>query len=273
MVSIQGGAALAKSLFPRVGADGATALRLAFAALLLLAWWRPWRQSLDRKGALLVALYGAALGAMNLMFYRAIASIPLGLAVALEFTGPLALALIASRRLLDFVWVGLAGAGILLLAPIAPRGGALDLLGVAFALGAGACWALYIVFGQRAGAAQGGRATSLGMCVAAVLVVPVGVANAGSALLSADLLPAALGVGILSSALPYSLEMAAMRRLRAATFGVLMSLEPAVAALSGLWFLGERLTLTQSAAIACVMLASFGSAATARAVEAVALAG
>jgi inner membrane transporter RhtA len=265
MLSVQGGAALAKRLFPVFGAQGTTALRVLFAALLLLAVFRPWRQRLTRQQLWAVLVYGAALGLMNLTFYLSLERIPLGIAVAIEFTGPLSVAVFSSRRPVDFVWALLAVAGILLILPLSESSQALDWLGVFWALVAGSCWALYIVFGQRAVAqVHGGTATSLGMVVAALLVVPVGVAHAGSALLDVSLLPFALGVAVLSSALPYSLEMIALKELPARTFGILMSLEPALAALSGLVFLAEKLTVTQWVAIGLVILASVGSSATAK---------
>jgi inner membrane transporter RhtA len=182
-----------------------------------------------------------------------------------EFTGPLAVAVLSSRRPIDFLWVGFAALGVVLLAPW--DGARLDPHGLAFSLGAGVCWALYIVFGKRAGEGGGGRAASLGMTLAALIAFPVGYAQARTGLFAPAILPAALGVAVLSSALPYSLEMAALSRLPQRTFGVLMSLEPALGALSGLVLLGERLTSSESAAIACVMAASFGSAATTRASE------
>jgi inner membrane transporter RhtA len=269
MLSIQFGAALAKSLFPAVGAPGATALRLIFAAALLLLVWRPWRHPLPAGRLRAVIPYGLALGAMNLTFYLALARIPLGLAVAVEFSGPLSVALLASRRPLDFLWAGLAATGIVLVLPWAPAaGGAIDVGGVFWALIAGACWASYIVFGQRIGRqAHGGTATTVGMLAATALVLPFGVAHAGVALLDPKLVPVALGVGLLSSALPYSLEMFALQRLPARVFGIWMSLEPAVAALSGWIMLGERLSLLQCLAIVCVMAASFGSALTSRVPE------
>jgi len=263
MISIQAGAALAKSLFPLVGAAGAAALRLAFASLMLLIVWRPWRRLPSREAALPIIVYGLAMGGMNLLFYSALRRIPLGIAVALEFTGPLAVATASSRRGRDFLWIVLAALGLLLLLPVRRRAAVLDPAGIGYALGAGACWALYIVFGRRAGALHGGRTAALGMLVGSALIVPIGAASAGAKLWSVSLWPVALGVALLSSALPYSLEMFALTRLPTRTFGVLMSGEPAVAALSGLCFLGERLTLAQWAAILCIVLASGGSAATA----------
>jgi inner membrane transporter RhtA len=264
MVSIQFGASVAKGLFPAIGPEGTTALRCSLGAAMLLALWRPWRALPPRRGLVAVALYGASLGLMNLLFYLSIARIPLGVAVALEFTGPLGVALAGSRRARDLVWVALAAVGVALILPLGRAAGRLDPAGVALALAAGACWALYIVLGKRAGeAVRGGAATALGMLVAALVVTPVGVLRAGPRLLQAGLWPRALLVGLFSSALPYSLEMHALRRLPPRTFGILMSLEPALAALAGLVVLRERLSATQLAAIVCVIAASAGSAATA----------
>ena len=266
MASIHIGAAVAKrGLFPVVGAQGTTALRVALAALILMAVLRPWRSLPTRGQAGWILLYGVALGTMNLLFYLSLRTIPLGVAVALEFTGPLAVAMAGSRRPVDIAWVVLAAAGVLLLLPLGRLSAPLDPQGLLLALGAGACWALYILFGRQAGVGGAGRATALGMGVAAVIVVPVGLASAGTALFSPALLPAALAIAVLSSALPYSLEMVVLGRLPTRTFGVLMSLEPAMGTLSGLILLGERLTLVQTAAIACIMAASVGCAASARA--------
>jgi len=264
MVSFQVGAAMAKGLFPAVGAAGTTALRMALAALMLLAVWRPWRVRLTPGERRVIVVYGLALGWMNLFFYLSLRSIPLGIAVALEFTGPLALAMAASRRAVDFVWILMAALGLFALLPPGLGSKPLDVVGVTCALAAGLCWALYIYFGRKAGAAHGGQTTALGMLIGAIVIVPIGVAQSGAHLLSPAILPAAFGVALLSSALPYSLEMFAMPRLPTRTVGVLMSLEPAMGALSGLCFLGERLSWIQWAAIAGVMAASAGSAATSR---------
>ncbi|WP_267357134.1 MULTISPECIES: DMT family transporter [unclassified Methylobacterium] len=257
MVSLQCGATFAKSLFPVLGAAGTSSLRVGFSALILVVVWRPWRRSLPLREAGWIALYGAALGAMNLLFYLALARLPLGPAVAIEFAGPLSVALIASRRRSDFLWIGLAVLGLMLLLPIATTDG-LDPVGVVLDLGAAAAWALYILFGQRAGRIDGGQAVSLGMLTAALVVAPFGVAEAGSALLAPGVLLAGLVLALMSSALPYSLEMVALRRLDRKSFGVLMSLEPAVAACAGLMLLGERITLVQWLAIGLVIAASIG---------------
>ncbi len=263
MVSVQGGAALAKRLLPAVGAAGTAALRLAFATAMLLAFARPWRHWPRREAAAAVLAYGFSMGAMNLLFYAALNRIPLGITVALEFTGPLAVALAGSRRALDLVWAGLAAAGLVLLLPLRGGARALDPAGVAFALGAGACWASYIVFGRRAGELHPQGTAALGVTAAAVLIVPIGAVTAGPRLAEVALWPVAAAVALLSSALPYSLEMVALTRLPARTFGVLMSGEPVVAALIGLQFLGERLRPMQWFAILCIMLATAGSASTA----------
>jgi inner membrane transporter RhtA len=264
MVSIQSGASLAKSLFPLVGAAGTTALRLGLAALILSLLMRPWQARLSLKSCRALLAYGVALGGMNLLFYLSLQSIPLGVAVALEFTGPLALALFSSRRLLDFLWVALAVSGLWLLLPNQDSSTQLDPWGMALALGAGACWALYIIFGQKAGAKHGAHTVALGTIVAALLVFPVGLWQTGGGLFSVALLPVAVAVAVLSSALPYSLEMVALTRLPARIFSILMSMEPAIAALSGLLFLGEQLTWNQWLAIGAIILASAGAAATFR---------
>jgi inner membrane transporter RhtA len=261
MVSFQAGASIAKQLIPVIGAPGTTALRLGLSAAIVFLIQRPWRAMPGRSSVLVVLVYGLALGTMNFVFYMALKTIPLGVAVALEFTGPLAVALVGSRRRTDFVWIGLAGGGLLLLLPIevfGPTATGLDPAGVLFALAAGLCWALYIIFGQKAGRAHGPTAATWGMVIAASLTVPIGVADAGRALAAPSVLLKGLAVAVLSSALPYTLEMVALRRLATKTFGTLMSLEPAVAALAGLVVLHERLTPTQWMAIGAVMVASVG---------------
>ena len=265
MTTVQVGASLAKQMFAAVGPQGAAALRLACASLILLILVRPWRGRLGRIEQRAVLAYGVALGVMNLLFYMALKTLPLGLAVAVEFAGPLCLALATSRRRLDLVWVALAVAGIALLLLLHQVNGPVSPIGVALALGAGGCWAAYIWFGQKLSALLPSvRATALGTCVAAVVVIPIGVAHAGASLLNPALLPFAGGVALLSSVVPYSLEMVALKRLPTRTFGVLMSLEPGFAALSGLALLGERLDPSQWLGLACVTAASLGAAASAR---------
>jgi inner membrane transporter RhtA len=261
MTCFQLGAVLAKGLFPVVGAAGAAAMRLAIASVILFAAWRPWRLRVTLSEARTIVVYGIAMGWMNLFFYLSLRSIPLGIAMALEFTGPLGVALAAARRPSDFLWVLMAVLGLLVLLPLGFGSQHLPPLGIACALAAGVCWALYIIFGRKAGAAHGGQTTAWGTLIGAVFIVPVGLAHSGALLFSPSILPAAVGVALLSSALPYSLEMFAMPRVPTRTFGVLMSLDPAFAALAGLFFLGESLTWIQWAAIASIMAASAGSAA------------
>ena len=258
-----------QALFPVVGAQGTTAVRVGLSALLMLMLWRPWRWRLTRADAQAVALYGAALGAMNLMFYLSLQTLPFGLAVAIEFAGPLAVAIWSSRRAVDFVWVALAIVGLALLLPLGLSGSTLDPLGVLYAVGAAVFWALYIVFGKRAGHLHAGQSVSLGLMEAALVVVPVGVAHAGAALLSPSVLLVGVAVAAISSALPISLEMMALKRLPKEAFGIMISMEPAVAALLALALLGERLDTVQWLAIGCIVAASMGSAATARRLPAV----
>lgn len=259
MASIQSGASLAKSLFPLIGAQGTTTLRLIFASVIMLLLLRPWRAKLNASTLKTVLIYGAALGGMNLLFYMSLRTVPLGIAVALEFTGPLAVALYASRRAVDFLWIGLAVLGLALLIPVGQTGTGIDVVGACYALGAGVCWALYILYGQKAGADNGIQTAALGVVIAAFVVAPFGIAHAGTDLLSPALIPVAIGVAILSTALPYSLEMVALTRMPAKTFGTLMSIEPAFGALSGLLFLNEVLSLTQWLAIAAIITASAGA--------------
>ncbi len=259
MASIQTGASLAKSLFPIVGAQGTTTLRLVFASVILLLALRPWRARFTAKSLRTIFIYGIALGGMNFLFYMSLRSVPLGIAVALEFTGPLAVALYSSRKAIDFVWIALAATGLLLLIPMGETSANLDLTGVAYALGAGVCWAAYILFGQKAGEDNGIQTAALGVLIAAIFIAPIGMVHAGTALLDIALIPTAIGVAILSTALPYSLEMVALTRMPARTFGTLASIEPVFGALSGMLFLHEDLSLLQWLAIAAIIMASAGA--------------
>lgn len=272
MASIQTGASLAKGMFPLIGAQGTTALRLIFASVFMLILLRPWRARLTWKTLQTVMIYGIALGCMNLLFYMSLRTVPLGIAVALEFTGPLAVAILASRKAMDFVWVALAVFGLLLLIPLGDAQAGIDPVGVCYALGAGVCWALYILYGQKAGADNGVQTAALGVMIAAVFIAPVGIVHAGTALLDLALIPTAIAVAILSTALPYSLEMVALTRLPARTFGTLMSMEPAIGALSGLVFLHEVLSPTQWLAIGAIIMASVGATLNIRAEHAPAVA-
>lgn len=265
MGSIQIGASLAKTLFHIVGAPGAVALRTALATLMLVIALRPWRARITAASWPALAVYGVSLGVMNFLYYMALRSVPLGITVALEFTGPLVVAVLTSRRLVDFLWIALAAAGLSLLLPIGRTQAGVDPTGALFALGAGGCWALYIVFGQRAGADFGARAVALGSVIASIIVVPVGVAAAGSTLFSAAALPYGLAIALLSTALPYTLEMIALTRLPARTFGILMSIEPVFGAVIGRVMLREVLTVVQWTAIAMIILASIGTTWTATA--------
>lgn len=264
MVSTYVGAAIAKHLFPVVGSQGVTALRVGLAACMLLAWCKPWRTPLARKDIPNLLLYGLMLGCMNLLIYGAFARIPIGIAVAIEVTGPLLVVLAGSRRVTDFAWLACAVLGLWLLLPLGKHTAALDPLGMLLAGGAAACWAMYIVFGKRVSTLQGGQAVAWGMLAAALFTVPVGAMHAGAALLAPGVLAAGLGVALLSSALPYSLEMRALRHMPRRVFGMLVSASPAVSALAGWLVLGERLSPLQWLAIALVMLASAGAARNAR---------
>jgi len=259
MLSFQCGAALAKQLFPLVGAQGTTAMRLGLGALILWVVRRPWRRLAGREGWAPLWGYGLTIGLMNLCFYMALRTIPLGIAVALEFVGPLAIALFGSRRALDFLWVGLVVAGLGLLLPWRAQAQTLDWIGVLYAMGAAVGWATYILLGRRAGAVFGGDAVALGTAIGALVAVPAGVVHAGGALFSPAALPYALGVAVLSSALPYSLEMYALTRLPARTVGILMSVEPAMGALIGLVLLDEHLSAQQWLAVAAIIAASIGT--------------
>ena len=259
VASVQFGAALAKTLFDELGSGGTVFLRVLFAAIVLALIWRPRLAGHDRRELGLAVLFGLVLGGMNLAFYASLERIPLGIAVTFEFVGPLGVAVFGSRRPRDLLWVGLAAAGILLLSNFG--GTDLDTLGVGLALLAGACWAAYILVAARVGRAfPGGCGLSLAMIVAAVPLAPVGIADAGGELLVPWVLAAGACVGLLSSAIPYALELEALRRLPVGVFGVLMSLEPAVAALAGFVVLGEELAARELAAIVLVIAASAGAA-------------
>ncbi|HYX31906.1 MAG TPA: DMT family transporter [Oligoflexus sp.] len=258
MISIQFGASFAKQIFDVVHPAGITMLRISLAAIFLLVLWRPWRATWDRSAWPHILPYGAALGTMNLLFYLSLERIPLGIAVAVEFTGPLGLALLTSRRKQDLLWVLLAGLGIVLISPVTGRD-ALDPVGLLLALGAGFCWALYIIFGQRMGRRiPAGPATALGMLVAALVTIPVGAFYVDEQFFQARVWWTGLLVAALCSALPYSLEMTALKHLPTKTFGILMSIEPALAAMMGFLFLKETLNLQQGVAMGCIMLASAG---------------
>jgi inner membrane transporter RhtA len=257
--SVQFGATVAKSIFDEVGSGGAVFLRVLSAAVVLALLWRPRVSGLSRGELWLALLFGLSLAGMNFCIYAALDRIPLGIAVTFEFVGPLGVAVFGSRKPLDLVWVGLAAAGILLLSDF---GGAdLDGLGVAFAVIAGGFWAAYILLSARVGQVfPGGDGLALAMLVAVLPLAPFGIAQGGSDLLVPWIIGVGFAAGMLSSALPYTLELEALRRLPTAVFGVLMSLEPAVAALAGFAILGQDLVAREVAAILLVVVASAGAA-------------
>jgi inner membrane transporter RhtA len=258
IASVQFGSAIAATLFHRIGPAGAVLLRLVSASVVLVAIWRPRLAHRTRRELALAAAFGLVLAAMNLTFYEAIHRIPLGIGVTIEFTGPLAVAVAGSRRKLDLVWVGLAAGGIVALMHGDTHG--LNTLGVVLALVAGGLWASYILLNARVGRVfQGGTGLALAMCVAAVVALPFGVAQGGSALVQPHYLLLGCAVGMLSSAIPYSLEMEALRRMATNVFGVLMSLEPAMAALAGFLVLGQDLAAREIIGIALVVVASVGA--------------
>lgn len=258
MISVQGGASIAKSLFPVLGAAGTSSLRIGLSAVIMCIVNRPKVWKLTSRQWLYCVGYGGCLSAMNLIFYYAIQRIPLGLGVAVEFIGPLGLALISSRKLLDVVWALLACAGIILIVPWQNNG--VDILGLALAMLAGLFWAFYIIMGGKVSkAVKKGDALSVGMCIATFVILPVGILTGDLNVLNGHLLLLGSGVALLSSAIPFTLDLIALGKLPSKTFSILMSLQPAFAALSGLVFLREYLTFNQWASIFCVIMASIGA--------------
>jgi len=263
IVSVQCGAAIAKGLFPAIGPAATASLRIGLSALILLIAFRPNVTKLSKKQWKYVVLYGLSLGAMNMVFYLAIARIPIGLGVTLEFIGPLVVAIFGSKKIIDFFWVMLAVAGIALITPWTNNG--LDPIGILFALMAAACWGAYIVLGGRISKIMDGdQAVSIGMVVATLLIVPFGIANGGLGQLNPHLFALGFALALLSSAIPFTLEMGALKQLPARTFSILMSLEPAVASIAAFFFLQERLSIKECLAVVFVVVASAGSSITAR---------
>jgi inner membrane transporter RhtA len=263
IASVQFGSALATTVFDRVGPAGAVLLRLVTASIVLVLLWRPALRTRARRDLLLAVLFGFVLAAMNLTFYESIKRIPLGIAVTIEFIGPLTVAIAGSRRRLDLVWVTLAAAGIVALMHGDVHG--LNTLGVIFALIAGCMWGAYILVNARVGRKfEEGTGLAIAMCVAALLAMPFGIAEGGAKLLEPHVLLVGLGVGMLSSAIPYTLEMEALRRIATNLFGVLMSLEPAMAALAGFIVIGQGLSARELVGIALVVVASVGASQTIR---------
>ncbi len=264
-LSTTASASLAKSMFALLPPESVTALRLGCSALVLCFIFRPWRSGLPRHAWRSTALYGLALGCMNLLFYMAIQRVPLGVAVGIEIMGPLSVAVFTSRRWVDFVWIGLAVCGLSLLLPLGHFTAAIDPVGVCFAAGAGSCWALYIVFGKKASGSSGPASVCIGMLGGAALVFPLGLHAGGMALFAPHALALGFFLGIISSALPCGLEMYALSRMPARTFGTLMSLSPALAALSGFLFLGETLGGVQWVGLLLIVAASMGTSASSKA--------
>ncbi|MGZ9735987.1 EamA family transporter [Flavobacterium sp. GNP002] len=263
IISVQSGAAIAKGLFPAIGAAGTASLRIGISALILLAVYRPNLKKITVDQWKLVIPYGLSLGAMNLIFYLSIERIPIGLAVTLEFIGPLLVAVLGSKRTIDFFWVLLAAAGIVLIAPWSNNG--LDILGVVFALLAGALWAAYIILGGKISKImKGGDAVTIGMLFASILIVPFGILGNGLSNLTPQLLGLGVALALLSSAIPFTLEMKALGQLPARTFSILMSLEPAAASICAFIFLQEYLTFNEILAVIFVVIASAGSTITSK---------
>jgi len=263
IISVQCGAAIAKTLFPAIGAAGTASIRIGVSALILLLAYRPNLKEITLAQWKIVAPYGLSLGAMNLIFYLAIERIPIGLAVTLEFIGPLLVAIIGSRRLIDYCWVLLAAAGIVLIAPWSND--KIDPLGVLFALVAGGLWAAYIVLGGKISKImKDGDAVTTGMLFAAILILPFGFYENGLANLTPKLFGMGIALALLSSAIPFTLEMKALGQLPPRTFSILMSLEPAAASICAFIFLQEKLNFYEIAAVVCVIAASAGSTLTAK---------
>jgi inner membrane transporter RhtA len=261
IASVQFGSSLAATLFARLGPGGTALLRLFIAAIVLLALWRPSVRGRPRSQLALAAVFGLVLAGMNLTFYEAIDRIPMGIAVAIEFVGPLAVAVAGSRRAVDVLWALLAVGGILALT----RGGVhgLDGLGVALALAAGCFWGAYILLNARLGRAFADSAgLTLATCVAAVALLPAGISAGGGHLFEPGSLALGAAVGVLSSVIPLTFEVEALRRIAAPTFGVLMSIEPAIAALAGFLVLGQGLGVRALLGIALVTAASIGASST-----------
>lgn len=266
IISVQAGAAIAKGIFPVLGAAATSSLRIVLSAVILIVFNRPDLKNLTSKQWKTVALYGITLGLMNLIFYLAIERIPLGLGVTLEFIGPLVLALTGSKRALDFLWVVLAAAGIALIAPWSSKN--IDLIGVLLALLAGAFWAAYIVIGGRISKIMDtGKAVTIGMMIASVVIIPFALTGGILESMKPVFLLSGFALALLSSAIPFTLEMSALGKMPAKTFSILLSLEPAAGALSGLIFLGEYLSVYEWMAVILVIIASAGAALTRKKAE------
>ena len=261
MASFQAGASIAKTMFPVIGPVGMVTVRIVLGTAILALTFKPWRARIAPESRQALLVYGISLGLMNLCFYSALSRVPLGITVALEFTGPLAVAVFTSRRALDFCWVVLAVAGLVLLLPIGQLGAGVDPLGMLLALGAGFWWGLYIIFGKRAGADHGAQTVALGSVISTIIIAPIGLATAGAKLFTRSILLPGLAVAVFSTALPYTLEMIALTRIPARTYGILASVDPALAAVFGLLYLHEHLSGLQWTAIGLIIVASIGTTA------------
>ncbi len=259
MASVQGSSSLAKHLFPILGPEGMTAWRLFFSSIMLIFIFKPWRKPISKQAWKYIILYGLSLGFMNLSFYSAIARIPIGIAVAIELTGPIVVAMFSARKLLDFVWLAIAIVGLVLLLPLHQANTSLDIYGIILALCAGTCWALYILTGRKAGQLQGSSSVALASGLVCCIIFPIGVWHNGMAMFSVDVLPLAFIVAVLASAIPYALDVIALPKVPALTFSTLMSLSPVLGALSGFLFLQEKLSTNQWFSISLIIMSSIGT--------------
>ncbi len=259
MISVQASASMAKYLFPLLGPAAMTAWRLFFSASLLAFIFKPWRKPITKPAIKYIVLYGIALGCMNLSFYNAISRIPLGIAVALELTGPIMVAMFSGRRLIDFICLGIAITGLVMLLPLRQASSDLDPVGILLALNAGLCWAGYILCGRKAGELYGASSVAVGSIIATLILFPIGVWQGGSNMFSIEIVPLVFIVSLLGSVIPHGLDMVALPRIPAQTFSTLMSLSPVFAALSGLIFLHEQLTHYQWLAIIFIIISSIGT--------------
>ena len=259
IISLQTGASLAKSLFSIVGATGIMSLRLGLGTIILCIILKPWKIRFVDSNFIQLLIYGVSLGTMNFTFYLSISTIPIGLAVALEFIGPLTVSLISLRNLKDFIWVFIAIIGLYFLLPFQTKIENIDLHGEILAICAGICWAIYIIAGQRTGTKYGSVSAAIGFIIASIIFVPLGLIFAKKGIWQWQILPSSFLVALLSTVIPYSLEMVVLTKLPSRTFSILMSLEPAMATLSGMIFLGETLTFKQYIGLLAIIISSIGS--------------
>lgn len=259
MATVQGSSSLAKYLFPILGPSGMAAWRLVFSSIMLVIIFKPWKKPVSKQAWKYIILYGLVLGFMNLSYYSAIKRIPIGIAVAIELTGPIVVAMFAARKMIDFIWLAIAIVGLGMLLPIHQASADLDLVGVLLALCAGSCWGMYIIFGRKAGQLHGPSSVALGSIIVSFIIFPIGIWQSGETMFSLEVLPLALIVALLASAIPYALDMIAMPKVPALTFSTLMSLSPVLGALSGLIFLNETLSGYQWLSILLIIISSIGT--------------